>query len=115
MSCGQTEGGICQGIGLAMYEDVQYDAKGRMMTDSFMQYKIPNRVDVKKIRVEFESVMNQQDLTEQSPSVKLLSIHRDRAIAEAVYNACGVRVTSLPITPEKVKMGMMKNELEKQK
>ena len=51
----QTEGGICQGIGLAMYEDVQYDAKGRMMTDSFMQYKIPNRVDVKKIRVEFES------------------------------------------------------------
>ena len=37
------------------------------------------------------------------------------AIAEAVYNACGVRVTSLPITPEKVKMGMMKNELEKRK
>lgn len=41
---GQTEGGICQGIGLAMYEDVQYDAKGRMMTDSFRQYKIPGIV-----------------------------------------------------------------------
>ena len=47
---GQTEGGICQGIGLAMYEDVQHDAKGRMMTAfPFTQYKIPNRVDVKKI------------------------------------------------------------------
>ena len=112
---GQTEGGICQGIGLAMYEDVQYDAKGRMMTDSFMQYKIPNRVDVKKIRVEFESSYEPTGPYGAKSIGEIVINTPGPAIAEAVYNACGVRVTSLPITPEKVKMGMMKNELEKRK
>ena len=112
---GQTEGGICQGIGLAMYEDVQYDAKGRMMTDSFMQYKIPNRVDVKKIRVEFESSYEPTGPYGAKSIGEIVINTPGPAIAEAVYNACGVRVTSLPITPEKVKMGMMKIELEKQK
>lgn len=37
----QTEGGIVQGIGMALYEDVWYNADGRMVSDSLMQYKIP--------------------------------------------------------------------------
>ena len=86
-----------------------------MMTDSFMQYKIPNRVDVKKIRVEFESSYEPTGPYGAKSIGEIVINTPGPAIAEAVYNACGVRVTSLPITPEKVKMGMMKNELEKQK
>ena len=44
-----------QGIGMALYENVQYDKKGHMMNNSFMQYKIPTRLDMGRLRVEFES------------------------------------------------------------
>ena len=42
----QTEGGIVQGIGMALYEDVVYTEKGNLQTGSFMQYKIPTRMDI---------------------------------------------------------------------
>ncbi|MGL4970782.1 MAG: xanthine dehydrogenase family protein molybdopterin-binding subunit, partial [Cetobacterium sp.] len=48
----QVEGGASQGIGLALLEDIKYDKKGRVMSDSLMQYKIPSRLDCKSIRVE---------------------------------------------------------------
>ena len=44
----QTEGGLAQGIGMALYEDVIYNQKGQNLTNSFMQYKIPCRQDVGK-------------------------------------------------------------------
>ena len=50
----QTEGGLVQGIGMALYENIQYSEKGQMMNQSFMQYKLPTRLDMGKIRVEFE-------------------------------------------------------------
>ena len=46
----QAEGGIAQGIGMTLTENVTYTAKGRVMEDSFMQYKIPSRLDVGKHR-----------------------------------------------------------------
>ena len=51
----QTEGGIAQRIGMALFEDVQYTDKGKIRNNSFMQYKIPTRMDIGKIRVDFES------------------------------------------------------------
>ena len=51
----QTEGGIAQGIGMALCEEVQYTDKGKIRNNSFMQYKIPTREDIGNIRVEFES------------------------------------------------------------
>ena len=51
----QTEGGIAQGIGMALYEDIVYNDKGKNYSNSFMQYKIPSRLDVGTIRVDFES------------------------------------------------------------
>ena len=49
----QVEGGVVQGIGLALYEDVRYDNNGRLQTDSFLKYKIPCRKDIGTIRVAF--------------------------------------------------------------
>ena len=102
----QTEGGIAQGIGMALYEDVRMTDRGRMMSNSFMQYKIPTRLDVPSIRVEFE-----QSYAPTGPfgakSIGEIVINTPApAIADAVYNAVGVRVTDLPITPEKVLRGM---------
>ena len=51
----QTEGGVAQGIGMALMENVQYSKEGKIRENSFMQYKIPSREDIGNIRVEFES------------------------------------------------------------
>lgn len=51
----QAEGGIAQGIGMTLTESVTYDDRGYPMENSFFQYKIPARVDIGKIRVEFEN------------------------------------------------------------
>ena len=49
----QTEGGIVQGIGMALFEDVTYNEKGRLLENSFLQYKIPTRLDMGRLKVEF--------------------------------------------------------------
>ena len=53
----QTEGGIGQGIGMALYENVTYNANGKITEGDFMQYKIPTRQDVGNIHVEFETML----------------------------------------------------------
>ncbi|SHJ93575.1 xanthine dehydrogenase family protein molybdopterin-binding subunit [Desulforamulus aeronauticus] len=104
----QVEGGIVQGIGLALYEDVKYDTKGTLLTNSFMQYKIPCRKDIGNIRVAFEE-SHEPTGPFGAKSIGEVVINTPApAIAHAVYNAVGVSVTKLPITPEKVFMGMQK-------
>ncbi len=104
----QVEGGIVQGIGMAMYEDVRYDYKGRMQTNSFMQYKIPARNDVKNIQVVFEESYEPTGPFGAKSVGEVVVNTPSPAIAHAVYNATGVWVTKLPITPEKLFIKMRK-------
>ena len=109
----QTEGGIAQAVGMALFEDVQYTDKGKIRNNSFMQYKIPTREDIGNIRVDFESSYEPSGPFGAKSIGELVIDTPCPAIAEAVYNATGVRVRELPITPEKVAMGILKKELEK--
>ncbi|OPX85508.1 MAG: Xanthine dehydrogenase molybdenum-binding subunit [Pelotomaculum sp. PtaB.Bin104] len=102
----QAEGGLVQGIGLAMFESVEYDTRGNLQTASFMQYKIPCREDIPKIRVAFEESYEPTGPFGAKSIGEVVVNTPAPAIAHAVYNAVGVRVTSLPITPEKVFMAM---------
>ncbi|OGO79410.1 MAG: aldehyde oxidase [Clostridiales bacterium GWB2_37_7] len=102
----QAEGGLVQGIGLAMYEDVRYDKVGRMTTNSFMQYKIPTRKDIGNIRVTFEESFEPSGPFGAKSIGEVVINTPAPAIIEAVYNAVGVRLTDLPITPEKVFLAM---------
>ena len=104
----QTEGGLAQGIGMAMYEDVIYNAKGKNYSNSFMQYKIPSRLDVGNIRVEFESSYEPTGPFGAKSIGEIVINTPSPAIANAVYNAVGVRVRELPITAEKIYWGMKK-------
>ncbi len=104
----QAEGGLVQGIGMAMYEDVRHDAWGRMMTDSFMEYKIPTRKDIGSIKVVFEECFEPTGPFGAKSIGEVVINTPPPAIAHAVYNAVGVRVTDLPITPEKVFLKMQK-------
>jgi CO/xanthine dehydrogenase Mo-binding subunit len=103
----QTEGGIVQGIGMALYEDTTYDQKGRMNNDSFLKYKIPTRQDVSTIRVEFESSFEPSGPFGAKSIGEVVISTPAPAIANAVYNATKVRIRTLPITGEKIVMGML--------
>ena len=106
----QAEGGIGQGIGMVLYEDVQYTDKVKIRNNSFMQYKIPNRMDIPKVRIEFESSYEKTGPFGAKSIGELVIDTPCPAIANAVYNATGVRVRELPITPEKVAMGILARE-----
>jgi CO/xanthine dehydrogenase Mo-binding subunit len=104
----QLEGGIVQGIGMAMYEEVHYDCKGRLQTNSFMQYKIPSRKDIKQVRTAFEESYEPTGPFGAKSIGEVVINTPPPAIAHAIRNATGVWISDLPITPEKVFMGMKK-------
>ena len=108
----QTEGGLVQGIGMALYEDVQYDNKGRILNDSFMQYKIPTRLDMGKIRVEFESSYEPTGPFGAKSIGELVINTPSPALCHAIYNASGVWINELPMTSQKIAMGILKNNIE---
>ena len=100
----QTEGGIAQGIGMALYENIQYSDRGHLFENSLMQYKIPTRLDTGKIRVEFESSYEPTGPFGAKSIGEIVINTPSPAIAQAVYNATGHWFRELPITPEKIAM-----------
>jgi putative selenate reductase molybdopterin-binding subunit len=103
----QTEGGIAQGIGMALFEDIQYTEKGAMANNSLMQYKIPSRLDVGKIRVEFKPSYEKSHPFGAKSIGEIVIDTPCPAIANAVYNAVGLRVEEMPIKPEKIAMELL--------
>jgi CO/xanthine dehydrogenase Mo-binding subunit len=98
----QTEGGIAQGIGMALYEDIIYSDKGQLYNNSFMQYKIPTRLDVGTIHVDFESSYEPTGPFGAKSIGEVVINTPSPAIAGAVLNGVGVCIRELPITAEKV-------------
>lgn len=102
----QVEGGLVQGIGMALFEDVQYTSRGRMMTDTFMQYKVPTRKDINTLQVEFVPSYEPTGPKGAKSIGEVVINTPPPAIAHAIANATGVRVKSLPIKPEDICMGI---------
>ena len=103
----QTEGGLVQGIGMALYENVTYDGEGRIAENSLMEYKIPTRLDMGRLRVAFESSYEPTGPFGAKSIGEIVINTPSPAIAHAVARATGVWHRELPITPEKVLMGML--------
>lgn len=106
----QTEGGLVQGIGMTLYEDIQYTQKGRMLNDSFLQYRIPTRLEAGTIRVAFESSYEQTGPFGAKSIGELVINTPAPAIVNAIYNATGVAFHSLPVKPEHVAMALLQKE-----
>ena len=104
----QTEGGIVQGMGLALFEEVRYLENGQMDSNSFMQYKIPARSDVGTVRVDFVETYEPTGPFGAKSIGEVVINTPAPAIQDAIYNGVGVRVNSLPMTPEKIFMEMNK-------
>ena len=100
----QTEGGLVQGIGMALYEDVVYSSQGKDYSNSFMQYKLPTRLDIGTIRVAFDSSYEPTGPFGAKSIGEIVINTPSPAIADAIYHATGKRFRSLPITPERIVM-----------
>lgn len=103
----QTEGGLGQGIGMAMFEDVTRSQRGSVYENSFMQYKLPSRMDVGRLRVEFESSYEKSGPFGAKSIGEIVINTPSPAIAGAIAAATGgVHIRELPMTAEKVYEGM---------
>ena len=103
----QTEGGIGQGIGMALYENVTYNAGGKIAENDLMQYKIPTRQDVGNINVEFETSYEPSGPFGVKSIGEIVINTPAPALAHAIYRATGVWHRTVPFTPEKILMGMV--------
>ncbi|MGM0495294.1 MAG: xanthine dehydrogenase family protein molybdopterin-binding subunit [Bacillota bacterium] len=107
---GQVDGAIVQGLGMAMFEDVKLAKNGKLISSDMLNYKIPTRLDINKLTTKFV------DSYEKSGPFGAKSVGEigidtpPAALANAIENALGVRMTSLPITPEKILQKLKENE-----
>lgn len=99
---GQIHGGVTQGLGWALFENVVYDENGQLLTSNLVDYALPHSVDVPNIQtilVEIPSDLGPFGAkgVGEPPVVPV-----GAAIANAIFDAVGARVTQLPITPERL-------------
>ena len=100
----QTEGGLAQGIGMTLTENVTYNDAGKPVESSLMQYKIPTRLDVGRLHVEFEHSYEPTGPFGAKSIGEIVINTPAPAIAHAIMRATGVWHRELPITPEKIAM-----------
>lgn len=107
---GQIQGGVTQAVGHTLMEEVQYAPDGEPLTAGFLDYKIPTSLDLPNIE---PLVVEEAD--EEGPfgargvgEPPILAMAP--AIANAIYDAVGVRLTSLPITAEKVRQALRERQ-----
>ena len=102
----QVEGGAVQAIGMALYEDVRYSSNGRLETNNFMTYKIPTRQDIGELHTAFVESYEESGAYGVKSIGEIVINTACPAIQHAVKNAVGADILTLPMTPEKVFMGM---------
>ena len=107
---GQMEGSVSMGLGEALFEEVKFDSKGHVINADLAEYKIPTMLDmpqVKAIIVESNEPNGPFGAKEVGEGAIMPTIP---AILNAVYDAIGVRIHELPLTPERVYMAIREAE-----
>ena len=110
---GQMEGSLCMGLGEALFEEVKFDEQGRVLNANLGEYHIPTSLDmanVKSIIVESHEPNGPFGAKEVGEGAIMPTIP---AILNAVADATGIRITELPLTPERVLMAIKAAEKEK--
>jgi CO/xanthine dehydrogenase Mo-binding subunit len=100
---GQLEGGATQALGYGMAEQMQFDAEtGRNMNPGFLDYKIPSAADVPNIKSVLVEVPAKDTIYGARGVGEPPIVATGTAVANAVADAIGAHVTTLPLTPERV-------------
>ncbi|MGZ9220185.1 MAG: molybdopterin cofactor-binding domain-containing protein, partial [Candidatus Binatia bacterium] len=103
MHQGQVEGGVVFGLGYALTEEVLFDDGGKITTSNLGEFKIPNITDIPPLKTHVaESVPAGPGPYNSLAIGEVANTPTAAAVANAVADACGVRITDLPVTSEKV-------------
>jgi carbon-monoxide dehydrogenase large subunit len=101
----QVTGGVAQGIGSALYEHLQYDENGQLLTTSFMDYLVPTATEVPRLEIGHMETLTPLTVLGVKGMGEGGAIAPPAAIANAVADALapfGAKVTELPLDPERV-------------
>jgi CO/xanthine dehydrogenase Mo-binding subunit len=98
----QLQGGIVQSLGMAMFEQVQYAGDGRLLTKDYENYKIPSQMDVPDLEVEFADSFEPTGPFGAKSIGEIATSSPAPALCDAIFNATGVHIDSIPVTPEKL-------------
>lgn len=100
--CGQMQGGASQGLGIALWEELLFDDQGRLLNGDLLDYRLPTTQDLPPIEAIIVEVPSEEGpygaRIVGEPSI----VATPAAIANAVADACGARVTRIPLTPERI-------------
>ncbi|MCG8400387.1 MAG: molybdopterin-dependent oxidoreductase, partial [Firmicutes bacterium] len=106
---GVLEGGIGNSVGFALTEESKWDQEGRMINADFKDYRLPTALDVPKIKIDLIEPVDPIGPFGAKSIAEAATVPTAAAIANAIYNATGVRPTQLPITPERMLKIIEKN------
>jgi len=112
---GQVQGGISMGVGFALQEEILFDAAGRQINPNLTNYIMPTSLDMPEIEVDIVDSYDPTGPFGAKGVGEPTSVPTAAAILNAIYNAVGVRITSLPATPEKVLAAIKAKRSQQQK
>ncbi len=110
---GQMQGAVAQGIGWGLSEGYSYDEAGRLLNTGFQDYRIPTSLDVPPVETVIVEVPNPGHPYGVRGVGEFSIVPPPAAIANAIYNAVGVRLYTLPMTPERILEAIMAAEESK--
>jgi len=99
---GQVEGGISMGVGFALQEEMLFDAQGRLINPNLTNYIMPTSLDMPKVEVDIVDSYDPTGPFGAKGVGEPTCVATAAAIMNAIHDAVGVRITSLPATAEKV-------------
>jgi CO/xanthine dehydrogenase Mo-binding subunit len=99
---GQIEGGVVQGLGSGIWEEVLYDGKGKMLNPNFRDYRVPTAVDAPQIVPIIVEAIHEEGPFGAKGIGEMTLVSTPTAVGNAIYNATGIRLKELPATPERM-------------
>ncbi|HEY3992714.1 MAG TPA: xanthine dehydrogenase family protein molybdopterin-binding subunit [Ktedonobacteraceae bacterium] len=99
---GQIHGGVTQGLGWALFENVIYDENGQLLTSNLMDYALPHSYDVPNIQIELVEIPSDLGPFGAKGVGEPPVVPVGATIANAIHDAVGARIAQMPITPERL-------------
>ena len=110
---GQIEGGVVHGIGPTLFEEMMIGEKGNVLNSSFLDYKIPTVLDVPEITPFIIEEAHKEGPYGAKGIGEVTLVPTASAIANAIYDAIGIRIKDLPITPDKILKALKNKQSDK--
>ena len=112
---GQVEGGISMGVGFALEEEILFDKFGRQMNPNLTNYIMPTSLDMPKIEVDIVDSYDPTGPFGAKGVGEPTCVSTAAAILNAIHDAVGVRIHSLPATAEKVHAALKAKRVQESK